>query len=180
MQLECVKTEFQRGLHRDFRNKWVAGGSEALRSLLPRWPWLVQTWYARFMQDTLWVTMFTNVSSKVTERWPRFQKARAPCSTRQPSFRTGCTQFLQRAMENSVLFNLTGSAARYPPGPRLGKPLPPPLALQNVGVVGRRIYHFSSSSMRVLARGMDANGGGRRPLQIASSFAIRFHSRCWR
>ena len=74
--------------------------------------------------------------------------------------------------------SLEGSAARsYPPGPRLGKPLPPPLALQNVGVVGRRICHFSSSSSRrVLARGMDANGGGRRPLQIAS-FAIRFHSR---
>ena len=73
--------------------------------------------------------------------------------------------------------SLEGSAARYhPPGPRLGKPLPPPLALQNVGVVGRRICHFSSSSRRVLARGMDANGGGRRPSQIAS-FAIRFHSR---
>ena len=81
-------------------------------------------------------------------------------------------------MDDSVLFSLEGSAARYhPPGPRLGKPLPPPLALQNVGVVGRRICHFSSSSRRVLARGMDANGGGRRPpLQIAS-FAIRFHSR---
>ena len=81
-------------------------------------------------------------------------------------------------MHYSVLFSLEGSATRsYPPGPRLGKPLPPPLALQNVGVVvGRRICHFSSSSRRVLARGMDANGGGRRPLQIAS-FAIRFHSR---
>ena len=79
-------------------------------------------------------------------------------------------------IQNRVLFSLKGSAARYPPGPPLGKPLPPPLALQNVGVVGRRICHFSSSSMRVLAGGMDANGGGPRPLQIAS-FAIRFRSR---
>ena len=79
-------------------------------------------------------------------------------------------------MDDSVLFSLEGLTARYPLGPPLGKPLPPPLAFQNVGVVGRRICHFSSSSMRVLARGMDANGGGRRPLQIAS-FAIRFHSR---
>ena len=82
-------------------------------------------------------------------------------------------------MDCSVLFSLEGSAARYhPPGPRLGKPLPPPLALQNVGVVGRRICHFSSSSRRVLARGMmDANGGGRRPPSQIAFFAIRFHSR---
>ena len=74
--------------------------------------------------------------------------------------------------------SLEGLAARsYPPGPRLGKPLPPPLALQNVGVVvGRRICHLSSSSRRVLARGMDANGGGRRPPLQMASFAIRFHS----
>ena len=71
-------------------------------------------------------------------------------------------------MECKVLFSLEGSAARYPPGPLLGKPLPPPLALQNVGVVGRRICHFSSSSMRILARGIDSGGGGRRPLQIES------------
>ena len=80
-------------------------------------------------------------------------------------------------MDSSVLFSLEGSAARkYPPGPRLGKPLPPPLALQNMGVIGRRICHFSSSSMRVLARGVDAGGGGRRPLQIAS-VATRFQVR---
>ena len=36
------------------------------------------------------------------------------------------------------------------------------LEFQNVGV-GRRICHFRSFSMRVLARGMDAGGGGRRP-----------------
>ena len=79
-------------------------------------------------------------------------------------------------MDDGVLFSLEGSAARYPPGPPLGKPLLPPLAFQNVGVGRRCICHFSSSSMRVLARGMDANGGGRRPSQIAF-FAIRFHSR---
>ena len=39
----------------------------------------------------------------------------------------------------------------------------------------RRVCHFSSSSMRILARGMDS-GGGRRPLQIAS-VAMRFRSR---
>ena len=79
-------------------------------------------------------------------------------------------------MDSSVLFSLEGSALRYPPGPPLGKPLLPPLAFQKVGVGRRRICHFSSSSMRVLARGVDANCGGRRPLQIAY-FAIRFHSR---
>ena len=79
-------------------------------------------------------------------------------------------------MDSSVLFSLECSAARYPPGPPLGKPLLPPLAFQNVGVGRRRICHFSSSSMRVLARGMDAGGGGRRPLQIAS-VATRFRSR---
>ena len=69
-------------------------------------------------------------------------------------------------MDDSVLFSLEGSAARYPPGPPLGKPLPP-LAFQSLGVVTRRICRFSSSSMRVLACGMDAGGGGRWPLQIA-------------
>ena len=68
-------------------------------------------------------------------------------------------------MDSSVLFSMEGSATRYPQGP--------PLAFQNVGVVGRRIWHFSSSSMRVLARAMDAGGAGRRPLQIAS-VATRF------
>ena len=78
-------------------------------------------------------------------------------------------------MDDSVLFSLEGSAARYPLGPPLGKPLLPPLAFRNVGFGKRCICHFCSSSMRVLARGMDANGGGRRPSQIAS-FAIQFHS----
>ena len=72
--------------------------------------------------------------------------------------------------------SLEGSAARYPPGPPLGKPLLPPLAFQNVGVGKRCICHFSSSSMRVLARALDAGGGGRRPLQIAS-VATRFQGR---
>ena len=79
-------------------------------------------------------------------------------------------------MDSSVLFSLEGSAARYPPGPPLGKPLLPPLAFQNVGVGKRCICHFSSSSMRVLARALDAGGGGRRPLQIAS-VATRFQGR---
>ena len=79
-------------------------------------------------------------------------------------------------MDDSVLFSLEGSAARYPPGPPLGKPLLPPLAFQNVGVGKRCICHFSSSSMRVLARALDAGGGGRRPLQIAS-VATRFQGR---
>ena len=72
-------------------------------------------------------------------------------------------------MNYNVLSSLKGLAAGYyPPGPPLGKPLPPPLALQNVGVVGRRICHFSGSSRRVLARGMDAYGGRLRPVQIVS------------
>ena len=71
-------------------------------------------------------------------------------------------------MYSSALFSLEGSATRYPQGP--------PLAFQNVGVVGRRIWHFISSSMRVLARGMDVGGGGRQPLQIAS-VATRFRGR---
>ena len=77
---------------------------------------------------------------------------------------------------SSVLFSLEGSAARYPPGPPLGKPLLPPLAFQNIGVGKRCICHCSSSSMRVLACAMDAGGGGRRPLQIAS-VATRFCGR---
>ena len=79
-------------------------------------------------------------------------------------------------MDDSVLFSLEGSAARYPPGPPLGKPLLPPLAFQNVGVGKRCICHFSSSSMRVFARALDAGGGGRRPLQIAF-VATRFQGR---
>ena len=69
--------------------------------------------------------------------------------------------------------SLEGSAARYPPGPPLGKPLLPPLAFQNAGIGKRCICHFSGSSMRVLARALDAGGRGRRPLQIAS-LATRF------
>ena len=68
-------------------------------------------------------------------------------------------------MGYSVLFSLEGLAARYPPGPPLGKLLPS-LAFQNVGAGRRRICHFSSSSMRTLARAMDAGVGGRWPLQI--------------
>ena len=80
-------------------------------------------------------------------------------------------------MGSSVLFSLECSAARYPPGPPLGKPLLPPLAFQNVGIGKRCICHSSSSSMRVLARALDAGGGGRRPLQIIASVAMRFRVR---
>ena len=42
--------------------------------------------------------------------------------------------------------------------------------------VGWRVCHFSSSSMRILARGIDSGGGGRRPSQI-ESVATRFRGR---
>ena len=69
-------------------------------------------------------------------------------------------------MDYSVMF---GSATRHPPGPPLGKPLrlfafP---TFPNVRAE-RRVCHFSSSSMRILARGIESGGGGRRPLQIES------------
>ena len=76
-------------------------------------------------------------------------------------------------MDDSFLYSLKGLAARYAPGPPPGKPSPP-LAFQNVGV-GRRACHFNSSSTRILARGIDSGGGGRRPLQI-ESVATRFRS----
>ena len=63
--------------------------------------------------------------------------------------------------------SLEGSAARYPVGPPPGKSLPP-LAFQNVGIIGRRICHFSSSSMRILACDIDSGGGGHRSLKIES------------
>ena len=99
----------------------------------------------------------------------------APLLRQEPRLRQKCCRPVRAGslFDHSVLLSLKGLAARYAPGPPPGKPSPP-LAFQNVGV-GRRVCHFNSSSMRILARGIDSGSGGRRPLQI-ESVAARFRN----
>ena len=80
-------------------------------------------------------------------------------------------------MNYSILLSLKGSATRLPPGQPLGKrlrlcafPTFPSVRAE------RRVCHFSRSSMRTLARGIESECGGRRPLQTAS-VTKRFRSR---
>ena len=74
--------------------------------------------------------------------------------------------------------SLMDESARYPLGsPLLGNPLLH-FAFQNVGVRWHiRCYVFNSTSMRILANGVDSLGRGPQPLQIECVATTQFHSR---